>query len=99
MVWGPSGEGLGRQKGEVETLANLTKASLGLGELGGAPVEEVTILVDLKQDFKRQDPNHAKPRNAERGRPERAMNRDPKLCSKFFKRKFSPKIPSAPWAP
>ena len=35
MVWGPSGEGLGRQKGEVETLANLTKASLGLGGLGG----------------------------------------------------------------
>ena len=31
MLWGPSGEGLGRQKGEVETLANLTKASLGLG--------------------------------------------------------------------
>ena len=33
---------------------------------------------------------------AERGRPEQTMNRGPKLCSKFFKRKISPKIPSAP---
>ena len=30
MLWGPSGAGLGRQEGEVETLANLTKPSLGL---------------------------------------------------------------------
>ena len=57
MLWEPSGEGLGRQKGEVETLANLTKASLGLGGVGGgAPVEEVAIPVDLNQDSKRQDP-------------------------------------------
>ena len=99
MLWGPSGEGLGRQEGEVETLANLTKASLGLGWLGGSPVEEVAILVDLIQSSKRQDPNHAKPRIAERGRPERTMNRDPELCSNFFKRNISPKISSAPWAP
>ena len=26
MLWEPSGEGLGRQEGEVETLSNLSKA-------------------------------------------------------------------------
>ena len=40
--FGPSGAGLGRQEGEVATLANPTKPSLGLRGLGGgAPVEEV----------------------------------------------------------
>ena len=28
MLWGPCGEGLGRQEGEVETLASLTKARI-----------------------------------------------------------------------
>ena len=35
MLWGPSGAGRGRQEGDVETLANLTKPSLGLREWGG----------------------------------------------------------------
>ena len=93
--WGGAweAEGWGGDSGQPDQGESRT------GGVGGAPVEEVDLLVDLNQDSKSQDPNHAKPSNAQRGRPDRAMNRDPELCSKFFKRKISPKIPSAPWAP
>ena len=51
--FGPSGKGLGRHEGKVETLslANLTKArvSKNLGGGYGVPMEEVAIPVDLNR--------------------------------------------------
>ena len=50
MLWGPFGEGLGRQEGELETLAKLAKARVSEDWRGvGAPMEEVAIPVDLNQ--------------------------------------------------
>ena len=88
MLWGPCGEGLGKQEGEVENLANLTKATAlrTWGGWGGAPLEEVAVLVDLNQDSKGKIKIMP---SAERGRPERTINRDLELCSKLFTRLIS----------
>ena len=51
----------------METLASLlTKGRLWKDRrVGGRPMEEVAIAVDLNRNTCRQDQNHAKPRNAE----------------------------------
>ena len=98
MLWGPSGEGLGRQEGEVRLWPAWPGQSLpGLGGWGGADGESCHS-GELGPKFLKARSKYAKPRSAERGRPEGTMNWDPELCSKFFTRKISPKIPSAPWA-
>ena len=53
MLWGPSGEGLGRQESEVETLANLTKASLGLGGLRGGTSGGSSLSSGLEPRFQK----------------------------------------------
>ena len=84
---GPCGEGFGKQKGEVENLANLTKAraSEDLGGLGGAPLEEVAILVDSNQDSKGKIKIMPSQGMLREGGLSKTMNRDLELCSKFFK--------------
>ena len=70
------------------SLPESPRNSQGFGSLNlrgwgvGEPVEEAAIAADLNQNTYKQDENHAKPWNGDRGRPNLTLNGDPELCSK-----------------